>query len=408
MSKKKTLPYVMILFLILSIFSIRYFMEEKGKDTETFKRATIKPIEKPTKLIEKQLKEMHKLWEVPKSKVRVVATGDIMFHTPQLRSAYNPKDKSYNFYPMFNKIEKYIKDGDLAIGNFESVSSESDGRFTGYPTFNTPKTSLEALSKVGYDILSTANNHSLDRGKRGVIETIENINQYGMKNIGTYKEENNDILIENIKGIKIAMLSYSYGFNGLDSRLTKDEFQYMVNKIEEDKIKNDIKNADEQNADITIVVIHWGHEYWREPSEYQKELGDKMIDWGADIILGSHPHVIQQSKIIEHNGEKKFIIYSMGNFISNQRRETLSIRNRKYTEDGVIVNINLEKDFIENKTVISKIDYIPTWVYKYRKGNKYLYEIIPGHKSREDYNLIEPVISKIKESHKNTMEKMAR
>lgn len=344
----------------------------------------------------------------PNIEVTIVAAGDIMFHSPQIRGAYNSATKEYDFNFSFQHIKKYIEDADLAIGNFETVTAGEEYGYRGYPMFNSPKSTITALKETGFDILSTANNHSLDKGKKGITNTIDNISEHGLKNVGTYKEPTDEILIQDINGIKAAILSYTYGCNGLEGLLTPVELSYMINIINEDRIKNDIIKSNEQGVDATIVFIHWGNEYQREPSEYQIDLANKMIDWGADIILGSHPHVIQRSELIEHNGENKFIIYSMGNFISNQRRETLSVGNRKYTEDGIIVKLTLEKDFSLGKTTIKDIDYIPTWVYRYSEAGVQKHVILPTTEYLEQDNnsLSKEVINKIEESYNNTIKLM--
>ncbi|MPW24884.1 CapA family protein [Alkalibaculum sp. M08DMB] len=335
-------------------------------------------------------------------RVTISANGDIMFHGVQISSAY--ENGSYNFDDNFKHVKKYIQNADLALGNFETTTA--GGQPTGYPVFNAPDETLKTLSDVGYDVLATANNHALDKGKNGIIRTIEKINENNMVNVGTYTEPGEHIYITEINGIKISILAYTYGLNGMDSLLTNEERDYMVNLIREDKIKKDIERSKELGADFTIAFMHWGNEYQLTPSSYQVELANDMFSWGADIILGSHPHVIQKSEIVEVDGEMKYIIHSMGNFISNQRRETLgSIANKNYTEDGVIVNITLEKDFLSDKSKIHSVNYIPTWVNRTGSSNNYKYEILPV-KDALNYNLSNEIKSKLEESYKNTMGKM--
>lgn len=244
----------------------------------------------------------------------LLAVGDIMFHMPQVRASYNPNSRAYDFKDVFKYVKKHIDSADLSIGNFETVIAGNEIGFSGFPRFNSPEETLKAIKYAGFDILTTANNHALDQGKNGLINTIKIIEKEGMKNIGTYKEPNNTILITDINGIKIALLSYSYGFNGLEHTLSEEEFSFMVNQIDEDIIKEDIEKAKALESDTVVIFIHWGNEYQREPSEYQVELGRKMVEWGANIVLGSHPHVVQKSEIIHYGGKDNFIIYSMGNF----------------------------------------------------------------------------------------------
>lgn len=339
----------------------------------------------------------------------ILATGDIMFHMPQIRAAYDANSRTYDFKDNFKYVKEYINSSDLSIANFETVVAGDDIPFSGFPRFNSPKETLYAIKDVGFHILTTANNHCLDQGKKGLINTIDAIEEQGMKNIGTYKEPSTTIMIEEINEIKLALLSYTYGFNGMEYTLTQEEQEYMVNKIDEHKIKTDIGKAKDLGVDMIVVFIHWGNEYQKEPSQEQIELGRKMVEWGANIIFGSHPHVIQKTEIINYGGKDNFIVYSMGNFLSNQRKESMD---NKYTEDGVMVQIKLEKDFSKNQTVIKDISYIPTWVRRYKQDNKLKYEIIPIEDFLQDKELKSQVdnniITRIKESFNDTMGKMTQ
>lgn len=397
--------FVLILFLSLLIGLLGFTISQGLLSTQT--DIVIDEVEADKDI--EDIKEEIEIIEEPKiSSISLLAAGDIMFHSPQYRAAYNKETDSYDFNSTFKYIKKYVENADIALANFETVTAGKEIGYQSYPRFNTPKESLLAIKEAGFDILSTANNHSLDHGKKGLISTIDNINEYGMKNIGTYKEPNVPIFVEEVEGITIGFLSYTYGLNGLDSFLTKEELSYMVNRIDEDKIKEDIENTKSLGADITVVFIHWGNEYQREPSVYQIDLGEKMVEWGANIILGSHPHVIQKSQIINKDGKDNFIIYSMGNFLSNQRKETL---NNSYTEDGVMVNLEIEKDFSTGDTIIKNINYIPTWVHRYRENGKLFYEILPVDDMLEgniDIVASDAVKSRLEKSLQDTMEKMTQ
>ncbi|MEW8973693.1 MAG: CapA family protein [Tissierellaceae bacterium] len=333
--------------------------------------------------------------------IDLLAVGDIMFHIPQIKSA-KIKDGSYDFVPVFKHVREYIEGADIAIANFETVTVD-ERRYSGFPRFNSPGASILALKEIGFDILSTANNHSLDQGKQGVISTLKNIEDVGLKSIGTYNEPQTELFVEEVQGINIGFLSYTYGVNGLEATLSKEELSYMINLIDEDKIEKDISDLREREVDIIVVFIHWGYEYHREPSKYQIELGNKMIGWGANIVLGSHPHVIQRAETIDYNGKNNFVIYSMGNFISNQSEITTG---NPYTEDGVMVKINIEKNLESGETSIKDIDYIPTWVHKFKEEGKLKYEILPvPYILSEDLNLDlnEKTMLKIKRSYVDTM-----
>lgn len=414
MKKRKVYLFVMIFLFTFVIFAARFYDVNYGTRCQDDKSKSDLLSErninnhKPRHILEEQIKDDNEKFAVPNKVITIAATGDIMFHTPQLNSAYDKATGEYEFYPVFKSVDPYISSVDLAIGNLETVVA--GGRFTGYPTFNSPIEVLRAIKEAGFDILSTANNHSLDRGKHGVINTIDSIKSLDMENVGTYKEAGERVLIKDFDGFKLGFLAYTYGCNGLESLLTEEELDTMVNIIDETRIKRDIEMADSLGVDLTIVSIHWGNEYHLHPSQEQVSLGKKMVEWGADIILGSHPHVIQESEIIKHNGKDKFIIYSMGNFVSNQRRETLNIRNRIFTEDGIIVKLHLEKDFLNDEAIIKEIEYIPTWVNKYKDSGKYLYEILPTveYLDKDNKELGEDVHAKIEASYIQTINKMSQ
>lgn len=391
--KDKKLLMILIVLLLGITLSLSYFYIPREDSLEENNREITYEDE------DGQAKEEEKQEEDKISTATILAAGDVMFHTPQIRGAYNSQSGTYDFNDNFSLVKKYIESVDLALVNFETVTAGSDRGFHGYPNFNSPVESLEALANAGFDILSTANNHSLDQGKVGVISTIEALKSYGLKNIGTYNEPSDKILIEKVNDINVGLLSYTYGCNGMEYTLTEEELNNMINIIDEDRIKSDIEKSVEKGADLVVVFIHWGNEYQREPSEEQMELGRKMIEWGANIVFGSHPHVIQKSEIIEHNGKDNFIIYSLGNFISNQRRETI---NNKYTEDGIMVAIEVEKNFTKNETIIKNITYTPTWVHKYSVDGVAKYEIIPIDESNLD-EIDNSIHTKVKESYESTM-----
>lgn len=340
--------------------------------------------------------------------ISIIAVGDIMCHESNLIGAYYEETETYDFRPFFEYVKPYILEADFAIANLETTIGGEQAVFTGYPEFNTPDSMLEALSDAGVDILLTANNHSLDRGKDGLIRTIEKIQEYNMLHTGTWKERGERFNTTEVKGFKISTLVYTYGLNGNDWKLTKDELSYMVNLIDEERIKEDILKSKEIGSDITIVCMHWGIEYVREPSEEQINLAKKLFDWGADVVIGFHPHVIQRSEIVNVDGQDKYLIYSMGNFISNFRREDQGSRaNKIYTEDGVMVKLEFEKISDENKNAVllKKVEHIPTWVDKFYEEGKLRYRILPIPDDVLDEEFINDANrEKVLGSYNNTME----
>ncbi len=304
---------------------------------------------------------------------KLIAVGDIMMHSPQTRSGYDPQRKTYDFKGFFTEVKDILSQGDWVIGNLETPLAGAESGYTGYPLFNAPAELADAIKNAGFNILTTANNHALDRGEKGLIKTIENLRDRGLLSAGTATSaaEAEKILMVEKNNIKMAILSYSYGTNGIPIPKGKN---YLVNLIDEKKIVKDIGKAREQGADVITVCLHFGDEYQRQPNTQQKNLVDSLIKAGADIILGSHPHVVQPYKIFEVPGKngkprKAVAIYSMGNFISNQTR--------KYTDIGVIFEVGIRKKFPENTVEIADVNAIPTWVHRYALNGKLNFRVLP-------------------------------
>jgi poly-gamma-glutamate synthesis protein (capsule biosynthesis protein) len=309
--------------------------------------------------------------------VSFAVVGDLMCHSVQFNYAEIKKD-SFDFNPVYSQIQKYLNAPDFTIGNLETVIAGKKYRYTGYPAFNSPEEYIEALSKVGFDILYTANNHSLDRGEIGLKTTNEKIINHKMIPIGSYAKGKDTISIFEKNGIKFSFLAYTYGTNGFK---LNDNSEYSLNYIDTAKIKKDIAIARSKKAEICIVYFHFGEEYSRKPSSFQKEIVKSSISYGADIILASHPHVIQPIEFFKSaasNLDSGFVAYSLGNFYSNQKW--------RYSDAGIILNFELSKDLLSKKISLSKIDYIPTWVHKYRTANKKEFIILPSNFRKYKYS----------------------
>jgi poly-gamma-glutamate synthesis protein (capsule biosynthesis protein) len=310
----------------------------------------------------------------------IAVVGDIMCHKGQLSTAYQSEKGSYDFTLLFREVEPYLKSTDLTIGNLETTLAGKGLGYSGYPRFNSPDELARDLKAVGFDVLTTANNHCLDKGEKGLLRTLEVLDANGLYHTGTFasKEERKPLLIE-INGIRIAILAYTYGTNGIPIPKSKD---YLVNLIDLEQAQQDISKAKEEGADFIIASLHFGTEYRRTPTEEQRGIAQQFFAMGTDIIFGSHPHVLQpmeKGKRINNDGTETetFIIYSLGNFISGQRD--------RYTDSGVILNVEIEKDFAANKTSISCIDYIPTVVQRYSDRNRIKYRVLPVEKGIYDY-----------------------
>ena len=224
--------------------------------------------------------------------ISISVVGDLMCHAPQFEYARVGKD-SFDFSPVYRNVKKYLESSDFTFGNLETVTAgKENGGYTGYPFFNTPASYITALKDVGFDLLITANNHSLDRSEKGILKTISEINSRNLNYVGTYtsQRDRDSIRIKNIKGIRIAILAYSYGTNGNPIPKGKN---YLINLIEYELIEKDIQSARLSGAELVLVHFHFGEEYKREPVQFQKDVVNKTIELGADIIIGGHPHVLQ-------------------------------------------------------------------------------------------------------------------
>jgi poly-gamma-glutamate synthesis protein (capsule biosynthesis protein) len=306
--------------------------------------------------------------------INMVATGDIMCHLTNIKNAYNSTSKDYDFSNVFKNIKDYTLNADITVGNLETTFAGKSRGYTGYPTFNTPEILGQNLKDIGFDVICTANNHSMDKGYSGIESTLNFLDEYDLDHYGTArnKEEQNTILVKDVNGIKIAFLAYTYGTNGISIPSGKE---YSVNLIDKDLIKEHINLAKQQNVDVICVNMHWGNEYKVVQNSTQEDLADFLFENGVDIILGSHPHVLEPMEkrtITLEDGTTKdgFIIYSLGNFVSGQIYEN--------TKSTVILDIQITKNN-EGKISIDSVNYTPV----------YLYDAGSGSKSRSRYTLID-------------------
>lgn len=303
----------------------------------------------------------HKDSPEKESSLRVAAFGDIMMHSPQLTAGIK-NDGSYDFHSFFKEISPYLQSADVTIGNLE-LTLKGQKPYQGYPMFNAPDAIVDAIKDAGVDVVSTANNHAMDTGVQGVKRTYRVVNQAGILTTGTAPSANErTAAIVEKKGIKIAFLAYTEATNGIPVPAP-----YLVNRIDPQRIKQDIAAARKQGADYVFASLHFGYEYHRQPNEYQKRVAYQALKDGADAILGSHPHVVQPMEKVMVDGKEKFIIYSMGNFVSNQTDP--------YTDEGIILYIDIVKK--GKYTRLKDVSFLPTYVHKYRQHGKRQYVILP-------------------------------
>lgn len=347
----------------------------------------------------------------PPAKVTVVAVGDLMCLAGQLSSARSGGD--YDFYPVFEQIKPIISEADIAMGNLETLVAESfpltkpnqyqektitptDGsapyttrvRVTGNPKLNAPESYLSAVIDCGFDVLATANNHSFDRKHPGIVETMEQLEKYGVLHTGSYATPEDKVPLVFVKHcIKIGVVSYTDISNQKPNKTTE---AYMLDRYEEEALAADIEATKQAGADFVVVYIHWGNENTHSTTSRQRKLAKFIADAGADIILGSHSHCTQPFDYIEtEQGEFIPVIYSMGNLVSSM--------GRTMNKDSVILQFTLEKDYNSGVTQLVDLSYIPTLCRATDAGN---FIILPTH---DEYVSQSPYASSLLKSRERTI-----
>lgn len=302
----------------------------------------------------------------PPSSLRLAVVGDIMMHDTQIRSGKTASG-TYNYDAFFQEIQPWLAQADLAVGNLETTLPGNGKPWSGYPMFRSPDALGDSLKKAGFDLLSTANNHTMDAGESGVVRTHRKLTELGIQPIGTSPgpEPQKPLLIEK-NGITLSFSAYTYGTNGIPLPAGKD---YLVNLIDENRILKEIRESRERGADIVVVMLHFGQEYQRQPNGEQKRLVKKLLTGGADVVLGGHPHVLQPMERRKAEGKEKFVIYSLGNFVSDQLKT--------YTNDGIILYLDLHRTSPDHPVQLQQVSYLPTYVHKYRQGGVRKFTVIP-------------------------------
>ncbi|RPF55881.1 CapA family protein [Aquisalibacillus elongatus] len=285
--------------------------------------------------------------------IKLNAIGDLIIHEAVYQDAET--STGYDFDPMFQDIKYYLRNADITIANQETILGGDELDFSSYPTFNTPQVLANTLKNSGIDILSMANNHTLDRGEAGVMSATQYLNEIELDYVGAYQSENdrNKHRVIHRKGIAVGFLSYTYGTNGVAVPEGKD---YLVNLIDEDQILKDLEEL-KPKTDFIVVNMHFGQEYQSLPSEEQIHLSELLANNGADVILGHHPHILQPVDwISKGQGKESFVAYSLGNFLSAQIDRDRSI--------GAIMQIQLTKEIDENQEInldVSDAKIMPTY-----------------------------------------------
>ncbi|TRX72359.1 CapA family protein [Carboxylicivirga sp. M1479] len=301
--------------------------------------------------------------------VAMVFMGDVMGHDSQINSARIKDSDRYDYNSCFKYIKDDILSADIAIANLEVTLAGKP--YKGYPTFSSPDTLANALISAGIDGLVMANNHCVDRKKAGLERTCNTLDKLGIPRTGVFKDsldriKNNPMILE-ANGIKIAVLSYTYGTNGI-----RVQSPNIVNQIDTAIIAEDIRLTRRLGVDEVIVCMHWGWEYQTKPNPEQKRLTSFLQSKGIRVIVGSHPHVLQPMNLQSIEGENSLIANSMGNFISNQRTAP--------RDGAALLFVELLK--VGDTVQVVKAEYQLTWVYTPVYNGKKSFYVLPAERYR--------------------------
>ena len=336
------------------------------------------------------------------STATVLSTGDILMHGKVINSG-KQDDGSYNFDSIFQYVKSYSQAADFSVANLETTLCGTDNgyAYAGNPKFNCPDAIVDSLKGAGFDMLLTANNHADDTSLVGYKRTLNVVREKGLDTLGTYlSADEQKWTIEEVNGIKIGMVCYTYsdgfsqngypllnynevGENGILNYFTYDKLSEFYTQLQ--GYLDEMKAA---GAEATVVYLHWGEEYkWKTgegPNANQTAMAQKLCDMGVDVIVGGHPHVVQPVDLLQSGTDaehKTIVLYSMGNAVSNQRKEEMQQSEPTgHTEDGVLFCVTFAK-YSDGSVCVDSAELIPTWVNMHANSGSTEYNILPLEES---------------------------
>ncbi len=303
-------------------------------------------------------------------RITVAAVGDVLTHMPIVKSALDKQTGRYDFRPVFRPVAPYLQDADYAVANLETRLAGEERGYSGYPRFNSPAQLAFDLRWAGFDLVATANNHSLDMGYEGVVATLDNLERAGLTHVGTSRslQEQQTPVVVDIEGIRVGFVNHTDSLNGLVPPADKP---YAVNRLEFERVVQDAAMARLWGAEVVIALLHFGNEYEREPTEQDTELAEELLASGVDVIIGSHPHMVQPiDHLLEFSGWKatdKYVVYSVGNFVSTQRW--------RYSDSGLVAYVHMEKRGL--RTYVTGVSYLPVYVQRSTITGRVTYRVLP-------------------------------
>ena len=363
MSSKTFITLTIILAIIIVICSVTiFYRNNKEKKILAEQRAELeKNIEAIFEETEKNIANSNNT--VRDSIIRISAVGDILCENSMLEDAYDKGTQNYDFTSMFKNMSTFFADSDITVGTMET--NYTDNKYSGYGQRNSPISFAEALKNIGIDLVSISTNHSLDYGIEGLQETKRALEGIGYDVVGDNLGESR-VKIKTIKNTKIAFLSYTYGFENQNSK-TKEELD-SANIYNSEIAKKDLEYAKE-NADYSIIIMHWGDAYSIKPNKEQQNIAKFLVENGADMILGNHASAVQKMEVMQSpEGKNVLVAYSLGNYISGETMDISKIE--------LVLNIELRKSGETGEVVLSKVDYTPIYVLDRGTKAENRYELI--------------------------------
>lgn len=363
MSSKTFITLTIILAIIIVICSVTiFYRNNKEKKILAEQRAELeKNIEAIFEETEKNIANSNNT--VRDSIIRISAVGDILCENSILEDAYDKGTQNYDFTSMFKNMSTFFADSDITVGTMET--NYTDNKYSGYGQRNSPISFAEALKNIGIDLVSISTNHSLDYGIEGLQETKRALEGIGYDVVGDNLGKSR-VKIKTIKNTKIAFLSYTYGFENQNSK-TKEELD-SANIYNSEIAKKDLEYAKE-NADYSIIIMHWGDAYSTKPNKEQQNIAKFLVENGADMILGNHASAVQKMEVMQSPEEKNVLVaYSLGNYISGETMDISKIE--------LVLNIELRKSGETGEVVLSKVDYTPIYVLDRGTKAENRYELI--------------------------------
>ncbi len=346
-----------VLLALLLVGGISFYLVESKIFTKPNNETEIKePV--PEEVPEEEQKKEYNL--------SLVMVGDALYHTGTYKDGLQ-MDGTYNYDHQLSDIAPIIADYDLAYYNQETILGGTELGLSSYPTFNSPQEVGDAYIKAGFNLVSLANNHTMDRGEKAILKSVSYWrDKVGVMTAGSYDsfEDKARSHIGEKNGITYAFLAYTYGTNGIPVPKGKE---YLVNVFDKETAKKEIESVRDK-VDVVLVSMHWGVEYTHTPTKEQREQAQFLADLGVDVIIGSHPHVIQP---IEHIGNT-VVIYSLGNFISGQGDLMKRI--------GIISSLEIHKVVENGETSISIDNVKGDLHYTYHTASHTNYRVIPFYK----------------------------